>query len=63
MAASGTDPVPMTPSTFTHIVVLPQPSPARLCATCHRPPRALDPSEYTRERAALVIERGLCLCP
>lgn len=38
------------------------PTGPRLCPTCQRPTRALDRSEYTEQRADLVIERGLCVC-
>jgi hypothetical protein len=38
------------------------PTGPRLCPTCQRPIRALDRSEYTEQRAGLVIERGLCVC-
>ena len=35
----------------------------RLCGYCHRPLLAEHRSEYTLWRAALVAERGLCMCP
>lgn len=35
----------------------------RLCANCRRPSLAQTRSEYTAQRAALVAERGLCVCP
>ena len=38
------------------------PTGPRLCPTCQRPTRALDRSEYTEQRADLVIQRGLCVC-
>ncbi len=39
-----------------------QPPSTRVCANCRRPLRALDPGEYTDERASLVIAHGLCVC-
>lgn len=35
----------------------------RVCQTCERPTPAHDPSEYTPARAAMILQRGLCLCP
>ena len=35
----------------------------RVCPKCGSPVAADDPSEYTAARAALILERGLCLCP
>lgn len=34
----------------------------RLCGSCRRPLVAEDRGEYTPRRAALVAERGLCVC-
>lgn len=34
----------------------------RVCDICGRPVAARDKSEYTAARAALVVERGLCIC-
>jgi hypothetical protein len=38
------------------------PGPPRLCAGCGRALPALDRSEYTDARAALIIANGLCTC-
>lgn len=35
----------------------------RVCQTCERPTPAHGPSEYTPARAAMILQRGLCLCP
>ncbi|MGA8113025.1 MAG: hypothetical protein WCA46_05130 [Actinocatenispora sp.] len=40
-----------------------QPSSTRVCSSCSRPLRALQQDEYTDERAALVVQHGLCVCP
>lgn len=45
-----------------HKVVLHLTGRPRVCAECQRPHLAEDPSEYTQQRAALVGERGLCVC-
>ncbi|MFI0483344.1 hypothetical protein [Actinomadura sp. 9N215] len=33
-----------------------------LCLTCHRVRPALDRTDYTAERALLIVRRGLCTC-
>ena len=35
----------------------------RVCDRCGRVVPALDKKEYTPERARLIVERGLCVCP
>jgi hypothetical protein len=35
----------------------------RVCDRCQRPLLAKDRQEYTDQRALLVAERGLCVCP
>jgi len=35
----------------------------RVCDTCGRPVTARDKSEYTPDRARLVVDKGLCVCP
>lgn len=34
-----------------------------LCPACGQVPPSLSPDEYTPQRAALILERGLCVCP
>ncbi|RSN51500.1 hypothetical protein DMH08_30450 [Actinomadura sp. WAC 06369] len=33
-----------------------------LCLTCHRVRPALDRTDYTSDRALLILRRGLCAC-
>ncbi|SPT57158.1 hypothetical protein LUW74_17800 [Actinomadura madurae] len=33
-----------------------------LCLTCHRVRPALSRTDYTAERAWLIVRRGLCAC-
>lgn len=33
-----------------------------LCLTCHRVRPALDRTDYTADRALLIVRRGLCAC-
>ena len=35
----------------------------RVCDHCGRPTAARDKSEYTVDRARVVVDRGLCVCP
>lgn len=40
------------------------PSPTvALCPACGQVPPSLSAEEYTPQRAALILERGLCVCP
>ena len=35
----------------------------RVCDSCARPMPGREMSEYTTQRAQLVIDKGLCVCP
>lgn len=37
--------------------------PVAVCPDCGRVTPSLSRDEYTPERAALILERGLCVCP